>query len=88
MAKGRYHWSNGAYVARFFVLHWSACVPLLILVLHPSWTLLYVAVGWLAFLLWVEKILKMTLAAFARAINIWVTGRVKASINLLKELTR
>lgn len=88
MATGRYHWSNAAYSARFFVINAAACLPLLALILHPSWLGLYVTLATIVFLFWVEKIKKMTLSAFLRSINIVLTGRIKSSINLLKELTR
>ena len=88
MATGRYHWSNGAHSARFFVINAAACIPLLVLILHPSWWGLYATLATIAFLFWVEKIKKMTLSAFTRSINISLTGRVKSSINLFKELAR
>jgi len=88
MSTGRYHWSNAAYSARFFIINAVACAPLLVLVLRPSWGGLFAALATIVFLLWVEKVKKMTLAAFFRSINIWLTGRVKASINLFEELSR
>lgn len=88
MAAGRYHWSNAAHSARFFIINAGACVPLLALILHPSWWGLYTAVTTVVFLFWVEKIKKMTLRSFARSINVTLTGRVKSSLNVLKELAR
>ena len=88
MATGRYHWSNGAYGARFFILNAVACVPLLALLLHPSWMLLYVWLGTVAVLAYIEIWKKMTIRAYLRSINIGLTGRVKSSLNLIKELTR
>lgn len=88
MAKGRYHWSHGAFSARFFVISAVASVPLLVLILFPTWTALYIVVGTISFLFWVEKIKKMTIRAFFRSVNIWLTGRVKSSLNLFKEIQR
>lgn len=88
MATGRYHWSNGAHSARFFIVNAVACVPLLALILHPSWWALYASLATFAFLFWVEKIKKMTISAFFRSVNIALTGRVKSSLNLIKELAR
>lgn len=88
MAKGRYHWSNGAYSARFFGINAIVCLPILALILHPSWTGLYVVLGTTVFLVFVEKFLKMTISAFFRSINIMLTGRVKSSLNLFKEIKR
>jgi hypothetical protein len=88
VATGRSHWSNGARSAQFFVINAAACLPMLVLILHPTWSGLYVTLGTIAFLFWVEKVKKMTLSAFARSINIALTGRVKASLNLFKELAR
>ncbi len=88
MATGRYHWSNGAYGARFFVINALACVPVLALILHPSWFLFYIAVGFAAVLVYIEKFLKMSLSAFFRSINITLTGRIKSSLNLIKEIGR
>lgn len=88
MAAGRYHWSNTARSPRFFSLHAIACLPLLALALHPSWRGLYILLGTIALLVWIEKIQKMTLQAFFRSLNIVLTGRVKSSLNLLKTLGR
>lgn len=88
MAVGRYHWSNAAHTARFFVIDAFACVPMLALILHPSWMGLYVLLGTIAFLFYVERIKKMTLGAFFRSINLVFTGRIKSSLNIFKELSR
>jgi hypothetical protein len=88
MAVGRYHWSNAAHSARFFVIDAVACVPMLALILHPSWLGLYILLITVAFLFWVERIRKMSLAAFFRSINIVLTGRVKSSLNIFKEISR
>jgi hypothetical protein len=88
MATGRYHWSNGAYGARFFAINAVACLPILALILHPSWFLLYVALGVIAVFVYIEKFLKMSISAFYRSLNITLTGRVKSSLNLIKELSR
>jgi len=88
MSRGRSHWSHGALTPRFFIINAVACLPVLGLILVPSWKMLYLAVGTVAFLIWVEKIKKMTLSAFYRSINITLTGRKKASLNLFKELKR
>jgi len=88
VSTGRSHWSNGARSAQFFVVNAVACVPLLVLVLRPSWLGLYATMATFACLFWVEKVKKMTLSAFARSINIALTGRVKASLNLFKETSR
>jgi hypothetical protein len=88
MATGRYHWSHAAHSARFFFIHAIACVPLLAMILHPSWKGLYVTLITIVVLVWIEKIKKMTLPSFFRSINILLTGRVKSSLNLLNELTR
>ena len=86
--KGRYHWSNAAYKARFFNINAIACVPILGLVLKPSWMMLYVSIATIVLLVWIEVFKKMSVRAFFRSINIFLTGRVKSSLNLIKELTR
>lgn len=88
MAVGRYHWSNAAYSARFFVIDAFACVPMLAVIMHPSWTGLYLLLGTIAFLFYVERIKKMSIRAFFRSINLVFTGRVKSSLNIFKELSR
>ncbi|ARR15382.1 hypothetical protein B7L66_24215 (plasmid) [Xanthomonas citri pv. citri] len=57
-------------------------------ILHPSWWALYLGVGVSALLIYIELYKKMTLKSFARQVNIWVTGRVKSTVNLVKELAR
>jgi hypothetical protein len=88
MATGRYHWSHGAHGPRFYGINAAACIPLLVLVLHPSWMGLYVVLATIGFLLYVEKVKKMTLRSFFRSFNILLTGRVKSSLNLFKEISR
>lgn len=88
MAKGRYHWSNAAHSARFFKINAIAAVPILILVLFPSMTWLFITLGIIGFLIYVEVIKKMSLRAFFRSVNIVLTGRVKASLSLIKEIKR
>lgn len=88
MAKGRYHWSNAAHSARFIKINAVAAVPLLILILFPSMTGLFITLGIIAFLIWVELVKKMSIRAFFRSVNIVLTGRVKASLSLIKEIKR
>jgi len=88
MATGRYHWSNCAPPARFFKINAAASLPWLAVILHPSWMTFYVALVVTAILLYVEIVKKMSVTAFMRAINVWLTGRVKSTKNLIKELAR
>lgn len=88
MASGRHHWSNAAYSARFFVINAAAAVPLLVLILRPSFGALYAVLATFVFFFVVEKVLKLTIPSFWRAINIWITGRVKVTLNLIKEIGR
>lgn len=85
MATGRYHWSNCAPPARFFGINAIASVPWLALVLHPGWTTFYAATVVTAALIYIEVVQKMSVIALVRAINVWVTGRVKSTKSLIKE---
>lgn len=88
MAQGRYHWSNCAHEARFVRIHYLGCLPWLILIVHASWNTLYFAVGVTALLLYIEVWKKMTLKAFFRSVIASVTGRVKTTVNLAREIGR
>ena len=88
MATGRYHWSNAAFKARFAWIDAVAAVPLLAVIVFPSWGTAYFAVGTVVFLVFVEKYLKLSIAAFFRSINIFFTGRLKTTLNIFKELNR
>lgn len=88
MALGRYHWSNCAPTARFFKINALASVPWLALILHPAWITALLAIAVTGILIYIELIRKMTLLAFFRSINIWMTGRVKPTSNFLKELNQ
>lgn len=88
MATGRYHWSNAAFKARFFWTDAVVAVPLLGLILLPSWGMLYLTGGMVVFLIIVERYLKLSLKTFFLAINIFFTGRVKSTLNIFKELNR
>lgn len=88
MSEGRFHWSNCAPPAKFFKINATASVPWLVLLLHPSWWGLYTAVGVTVVLVYIEVVKKMTVLAFVRSIGVALTGRVKATVNLLKEFAR
>jgi hypothetical protein len=88
VSKGRYHWSNTANPPRFFKINAVAALPLLILILFPSLTWLYIASGLIVFLVYVEKFKKMTPIAYFRSVNIFVTGRIKSSLSFIKEIKR
>lgn len=88
MSEGRFHWSNCAPPAKFFKINAASSVPWLILLLHPSWWGLYLAVGVTVTLIYIEVVKKMTVIAFMRSISISLTGRVKSTANLLKEFAR
>lgn len=82
---GRFHWSNCAPPAQFFKINATASVPWLALVLHPGWVTFFGALVVTFILLYIEIVKKMTVSAFVRALNIWLTGRVKATASILKE---
>lgn len=88
MAQGRYHWSKSAPPTRFFVINAVAAVPWLLLLLFPGLTMLCIAIGLTAFLIYVEKFKKLTVKAYMRSLGIFLTGRVKATTNILKELAK
>jgi len=88
MAQGRYHWSKSAPPVRFFVINAFAAVPWLLLLLFPGLTLLCIAVAWTSFLVYVEKFKKMSLISYMRSIGVFLTGRVKATTSILKELAK
>jgi hypothetical protein len=88
MATGRYHWSNCAHSAKFFKVNAMGSIPVLALILHPSWASLWFLIGLNALLVWVEIFKKMSVREYIRSINIKLTGRVKSSLNLIHELVR
>lgn len=88
MAQGRYHWSKSAPPARFIVINAIASVPWLLVLLFPRPTTAILAVIATAFFIYVEKYKKMTVEAYLRSIGLFLTGRVKATTNLLKELAK
>ncbi len=88
MATGRYHWSNCALPARFFRINAAAALPWLIVILHPSWNTLWIALAVTAILIYIEMFKKMTVKAYMRSLNILLTGRVKSTKNLIKEFVR
>ena len=63
MSTGRYHWSNIAPEAKFFIINASASIPWLALILFPRWITLAIAVVLTAFLLYVQ-FKKMTFGKF------------------------
>lgn len=73
MAQGRYHWSNIAPEAKFFIINASASVPWLALILFPRWSTLFVALGLTAFLLFVQ-FKKMTFRTFLKSKKTFFLG--------------
>lgn len=73
MSTGRYHWSNIAPEAKFFIINASASVPWLGLILHPSWTTLVFAVVMTLFLLYVQ-FKKMTFRTFLKSKKTFFLG--------------
>lgn len=85
MSTGRFHWSNCAPPAVFVKINAVASLPWLALALHPSWNVLYTAFIVTGVLLYIEFVKKMTVSACLRALNIWFTGRIKSTRNLISE---
>lgn len=88
MSTGRYHWSNCALPAKFFIINAVASVPWLLLILFPAWGTLIFAVLLTAILVYIEVVMKMTLGAFVRAVTVFLTGRVKATRSVFDEVRR
>lgn len=88
MASGRYHWSNCAYPAVFFNVNALASLPWVAFLFHPGWDTLKVAFLITIFFVYIEIVLKMSLSAFLRSILVKMTGRVKSTINLIKEVNQ
>lgn len=63
---GRYHWSNIAPEAKFFMINATASIPWLALILFPRWSTLAVAIILTAFLLYVQ-FKKMTVRTFLKS---------------------
>ena len=85
MSTGRYHWSNCALPARFFKINAVTALPWLAVILHPSWITFHCALLTTGVFIYVEIVKKMTIMAFVRSINLWMTGRVRSTMNLFKE---
>jgi len=81
MSTGRYHWSNLAPSAKFFILDAKAAIPWIALPLAPSWTLLGVAVGVTLFFVYVEVIRKLTITAFLRTLGMTLIGYERRARN-------
>lgn len=88
MAAGRYHWSNCAYPAVFFKIDAIASIPWVVFLLNPGWMTLKVSVVISGFLIYIELFKKMTFSAFLRSLLVRATGRVKSTMNLIKEISR
>jgi len=66
MSTGRYHWSNAAPEAKFFMVNATASVPWLALILYPRWITLMLTIAVTIFLLYVQ-FKKMTARAFLKS---------------------
>ena len=85
MSQGRYHWSNCAPSAKFFVVSAGAGVPLIGLVLHPSMFMLWTALTGVVVLGIIQVVMRLSIPSFFRTINIWLTGRLKTTDALFKD---
>jgi len=88
MAQGRSHWSKCAPPARFITINAIAAVPWLLLLLFPRPKTFIAAVIATVIFVYIEKYKKMTVTAYVRSIGIFLTGRVKATTSILKELAK
>lgn len=86
MSSGRYHWSHVSHPARLWKINAVAFLPLLALLLHPSWFTLWLALGVCGFLLYIEVFKKINFEIFLRYMNVWLTGRLKTTGNAFKKL--
>jgi hypothetical protein len=75
--KGRFHWSNASPSPRLWIVHASAAIPCLGLILFPGWTMLFVWAAWVVILFYIEVIKKMTVSSWLRSVNVFLTGREK-----------
>ena len=66
MSTGRYHWSNVAPEAKFFIINGSASVPWLLLILWPRWWTLVLALATTGVLVYVQ-FKKLTLLTFLKS---------------------
>ena len=66
MSTGRYHWSNIAPDAKFFMINATAAVPWLALILFPRMKVLIFAAVTTCFLLYVQS-KKMSVSAFIKS---------------------
>ncbi|WP_240533982.1 hypothetical protein [Aeromonas veronii] len=87
MATGRYHWSKRPSGA---VLQDQCGGELAVAGRHPASELddLLCRLGGDGHSSVRRIVKKMSVTAFMRAINVWLTGRVKSTKNLIKELAR
>mgnify|MGYP003620867133 FL=1 len=73
MSTGRYHWSNIAPEAKFFIINASASIPWLVLILFPRWITLAIAVVQTAFLHYLQ-FKKMTFGKFLKSKKTFFLG--------------
>lgn len=85
---GRYHWSNCAPSAKLFVINGFSVVFFLAAMLFPGKKTFYTLVVVVSILVFIEVVKKMRLIDAFRSLNIMLTGRVKTTMNVLKELAR
>lgn len=84
MSQGRSHWSNLAVPAKFFMVNAVAGVPWLLMIVHPSWMVLYAASAITVFLVYIEVFKKMSPRAYFRALGVRLVGRTKSTRSALK----
>ncbi len=76
MAKA--HWRDASRTPRFFLLDATSILPLLIWVLHASFTTFYIALSVIVFLAILERF-KFTLPIFMRWLKSFIAGPYRSS---------
>ena len=79
MAEGRYHWSNTAMTAKFFIIPAECALPWLLLLVYPRWSTMYLAIFLTGLFLYLELVKKMSAFDFLRRIRVKLLGRTRGT---------
>jgi len=79
------HWSNAARPARFLGMNGFTSILMGIMLFNHSWKIWGFGVVIMVFLLWIERVKKMTILSFLRWLNVLLIGRQRRTQDMLRE---
>jgi hypothetical protein len=81
---GMHHWSNGGKPARFLGMNGFTSIFIGGMLFYRNLNFWLFSIAVIAFLLYIEKVKKMTFRSFLRRLNVLLIGRLRSTQDVLR----